>query len=269
MESMVKQKPAIKAVVFDLDGTLFLGKTLIPGAIGCIRALRDADVQTFYLTNAGTRSRTGVAEKLNSMGFAAKADEIYCGSYILAMHIRDKYPRKTVFPVGEPGLSEELEKNGIRVDADGGNADIVAVCLDRTLTYEKLGKAHVLLRKGALFLATNKDHVFPTEKGTMPGAGAIVAALEFSSERTPYVVGKPNPMAFELMRAEHGVNSGEAVMVGDRLDTDIAFARNCGMKSALVLTGNSKRADVGDLKPDYVLDSVAELVEKLGLKKRK
>jgi 4-nitrophenyl phosphatase len=126
-----------------------------------------------------------------------------------------------------------------------------------------LGKAHVLLRKGALFLATNKDHVFPTERGTMPGAGAIVAALEFSSERTPYVVGKPNPMAFELMKAEHGIEGGRTIMVGDRLDTDIAFARNCGMKSALVLTGNSKKADIGDLKPDFVLDSVADLMKRI------
>ncbi|MCI0503612.1 HAD-IIA family hydrolase [Candidatus Micrarchaeota archaeon] len=266
---MAKKALAIKAAVFDLDGTLFLGRTPIPGAIETLRALRDAGTKTLFLTNAGTRTRKGVAEKLVGLGFAAQEREIYCGSYILAMHIRDKHPGKTVFPVGEPGLSEELEKNGIKVDAHGAGADIVAVCLDRTLTYEKLGKAHVLLRKGALFLATNKDHIFPTEKGTMPGAGAIVAALEFSSERTPYVVGKPNPMAFELMMAEHGLKGSETLMVGDRLDTDIAFARNCGMKSALVLTGNSKRADIGDLKPDYVLDSVAQLTEKLGLEKRK
>jgi len=260
---MAKKAPAIRAAVFDLDGTLFLGKTPIKGALETVAALRKSGIKTLYLTNAGTRSRKGVADKLNALGFGVEDSEIYCGSYILAMHIRDKYPGKTVFPVGEPGLSQELEKNGIEVDADGAGADIVAVCLDRTLTYDKLGKAHVLLRKGALFLATNKDHVFPTERGTMPGAGAIVAALEFSSERTPYVVGKPNPMAFELMKAEHGIEGGRTIMVGDRLDTDIAFARNCGMKSALVLTGNSKKADIGDLKPDFVLDSVADLMKRI------
>ena len=260
---MAKPKPSIKAAVFDLDGTLFLGRNVIPGAIETLDTLKSAGIKTLFLTNAGTRSRQGVADKLAAMGFPAKAEEVYCGSFILAMHIRDKYPGKTVFPVGEPGLSQELEKNGVKVDADGAGADIVAVCLDRTLTYEKLGTAHILLRKGALFLATNKDHVFPTETGTMPGAGAIVAALEFSSERTPYVVGKPNPMAFELMKAEHRIESGGTLMVGDRLDTDIAFARNCGMKSALVLTGNSKKADIGDLKPDFVLDSVADLLNKI------
>jgi 4-nitrophenyl phosphatase len=267
---MAKQQsaPPISCAIFDLDGTLFLGKKVLPGAIECLETLRGAGVKTLFLTNAGTRSRQGVADKLASMGFKAQADEVYCGSYILARHIRDKYPGRTVFPVGEPGLTEELRRNGIKVTEEGKTGDIVAVCLDRTLTYEKLGKAHVLLRKGALFLATNKDHIFPTESGTMPGAGAIVAALEFSSERMPYVVGKPNPMAFDLMKEEHGLKSGETLMVGDRLDTDVAFARNCGMKSALVLSGNSKREDIGDLLPDYVLDSVAQLSAKLGLKKK-
>ncbi len=260
---MAKPHLQLDAAVFDLDGTLLLGKTPIRGALETVAALRKSGVKTMYLTNAGTRSRQGVADKLNALGFPAEKDEVYCGSYILARYIMEKHAGKTVFPVGEPGLSEELERNGIQVDESGKDCGIVAVCLDRTLTYEKLGKAHVLLRKGALFLATNKDHIFPTESGTMPGAGAIVAALEFSSERTPYVVGKPNPMAFELMKAEHHIESGRTVMVGDRLDTDIAFARNCGMKSALVLTGNSKKADIGDLKPDFVLDSVADLMKKI------
>jgi 4-nitrophenyl phosphatase len=260
---MSKPHPQIDAAVFDLDGTLFLGKTLIKGALETVAALRKSGVKTLYLTNAGTRTRQGVADKLAAMGFPTNANEVYCGSYILARYILDKHAGKTVFPVGEPGLSEELRRNGIGVDESGKDCDIVAVCLDRTLTYDKLGRAHVLLRKGALFLATNKDHIFPTETGTMPGAGAIVAALEFSSERTPYVVGKPNPMAFELMKAEHGIDCGRAVMVGDRLDTDIAFARNCGMKSALVLTGNSKKADIGDLKPDFVLDSIADFLKKI------
>lgn len=260
---MAKPDPQINAAVFDLDGTLFVGKTLIKGAIETVQGLKDSGVKTLYLTNAGTRSRRGVAEKLDTMGFPASEEEVYCGSYLLARHIGEKLAGKTVFPVGEAGLSEELRKNGIKVDETGMGCGIVAVCLDRTLSYEKLGRAHVLLRKGAQFLATNKDHVFPTEGGTMPGAGAIVAALEFSSERTPYVVGKPNPMAFDLMKAEHGIKAAETVMLGDRLDTDIAFAKNCGMKSALVLTGNSKKSDIGDLKPDYVLDSVASFRKKI------
>ncbi|MFH0885059.1 MAG: HAD-IIA family hydrolase [Candidatus Micrarchaeota archaeon] len=260
---MVKTQPQIDAAIFDLDGTLFLGKTLINGALETIDALQKSGIKTLYLTNAGTRSRKGVAEKLDALGFPARAEEVYCGSYLLSRYIMETHKGKTVFPVGEPGLCEELRRNGIAVDESGKDCGIVAVCLDRTLTYEKLGKAHVLLRKGALFLATNKDHIFPTENGTMPGAGAIVAALEFSSERTPHVVGKPNPMAFELMKAEHKIESGRTIMVGDRLDTDIAFARNCGMKSALVLTGNSKKSDIGDLKPDFVLDSVADLMKKI------
>src|SRR5512139_1506157 len=120
----------IKAVIFDLDGTLYLGKTVVPGAIDALAAVRAAGMKTFFLTNAGTRSREGVAEKLRRLGFPAQSREIYCGSYILAEYIREKYPGKVVFPVGEPGLSEELEKNGIAVSETGGKEDIVAVCLD-------------------------------------------------------------------------------------------------------------------------------------------
>ncbi len=252
----------IDAVVFDLDGTLFLGRTPIPGAIEAVGAVRSAGFKALYFTNAGTRSRRGTAEKLLGLGFPATERDVYCGSYMLSRHINAAHPHKTVFPVGEPGLLDELRANGIVIS---GEADMVAVCLDRTLTYEKLGRAHFLLRRGAVFLATNKDHVFPVESGTLPGAGSIVAALEFSSERTPYVVGKPNPFAFGLMAAEHGLSAGKTLMVGDRLDTDIAFARNAGLKSALVLTGNSKRADIGDLKPDLVLESVSGLPDALGI----
>jgi HAD superfamily hydrolase (TIGR01457 family) len=248
----------IKTAIFDLDGTLFVGKTTIPGAAEALEKLRLEGVRVFFLTNAGTRSREGVAHKLNNMGLQAVAEEVYCGSYLVARYIAANFPDKKAFVVGEHGMEEELKAAGVKT---GEDADIVAACLDRHLTYEKLAKAHKLLKKGAEFIASNKDHTFPTEHGSMPGAGSIVTALEFSSKKTAHVVGKPNPFAFEVMEKELGLNGDETVMVGDRLDTDIAFAKNAGIKSALVLTGISKKEDIKEkkMKPDFVFGSVAEL----------
>jgi 4-nitrophenyl phosphatase len=253
----------IKAVIFDLDGTLYVGRTPLPGAAGKLKELRAKGIKVLFLTNAATRSRRDVALKLQKMGFEARKDEIYCGAYLLAKHITQNHRNKTVFVVGEKGIFDEFAEAGIRVADEGtdGRADIVAVGLDRAFTYEKLAKAHAALERGAVFLASNNDHTYPTENGPMPGAGAIVAAIGFASGKRPYIVGKPNPFVLELMMEEQHVGRKEMLMVGDRLDTDMMFAKNCGIASALVLTGTAKRGDEkgNGLTPDFVLESVAEL----------
>jgi 4-nitrophenyl phosphatase len=252
----------IRAVIFDLDGTLYLGRTPIKGAKECIERLRESGRKVFFLTNAATRSRQGIASKLMDMGFVAKKGEVISGSYLLARYISQNHAGKKVYVVGERGIYEEFAEAGIRT-AD--EADVVAVGLDRVFTYDKLAKAHANLARGAAFLASNLDHVYPTEHGDMPGAGAIVEAIAFAAERRPYVVGKPNPLALEMIEKEHKLSNQEILMVGDRLDTDLAFARACGIKSALVLTGNAKKEGLGKIKgtglaPDIILDSVADLI---------
>jgi len=256
-------KMDIRCAIFDLDGTLFLGKERIDGAAEALATLRRNGVRVLFLTNAGTRSRSGVADKLESFGFEADQKEVYCGSSLAAKYIAEKFPGKKAFVVGEIGMIEELNDAGVAVSDE---ADIVVVCLDRQLTYEKLARAHRLLRKGAAFIASNKDHTFPTEHGSMPGAGTIVSALEFSSKKEAYVVGKPNPFAFSLMKTELGLKPIQTIMVGDRLDTDILFAKNCGIRSALVLSGTSRKEEIKEkkIKPDFVLANVVELPKALG-----
>jgi len=246
----------IKAMIFDLDGTIYIGKTAVPGAIDKIKELRKKDVKTIFLTNAATMSRKGIAEKLQNMGFDVQENECYGGAYLLARYISQEHPGKSVYVVGEKGIFEELEKVGVKT-AD--EADIVVAGLDRHFTYEKLAKAHRNLSKGALFIASNLDPTFPTEEGSMPGAGSIVAAIEKGSGKAPYVVvGKPNPFVLELIENDHGVKKEEMLMVGDRIETDIHFAHNCGIKAALVLSGVTKKENIKE-KVDYVFDSVADL----------
>lgn len=247
----------IKAVIFDLDGTIYVGGTPVPGAKEKIEELKGKGIQVIFLTNAGTSSRRSLAAKLGKMGFATEEKDVYCGAYILAKYIEEHRKGKSVFVLGERGIPEECEALGIPLAKSG--ADIVAVGLDRQLTYEKLSQALGELERGAELFATNKDATYPTEKGLMPGAGAIVAALEYASGRKAHVSGKPAAYTMKLIEREHGLKNDEVLMVGDRLDTDIRFARDCKVKSALVLTGITKKGEKWDIDPDYVFDSVADL----------
>ncbi|MFH1685123.1 MAG: HAD-IIA family hydrolase, partial [Candidatus Micrarchaeota archaeon] len=179
----------IKAVIFDLDGTLFLGKTAIPGAAKKLEELRSKGIKMIFLTNAATRSRENLLEKILSMGLSAQKDEIYCSSYFLAKYISEFHKGKTVYIVGEQGINDELGEHGIRVVDE--KADIVTVGLDRGFTYEKLANALKQLQNGAILLSSNKDTTYPTEHGVMPGAGSIVAAVEAASGKEAISLGKP------------------------------------------------------------------------------
>lgn len=248
----------IGAVIFDLDGTLYVGGTPVPGATKKIEELRSDGIKVLFLTNSASRSRADVALRLSGMGFSAEKEDVYCSSYLLARYIAENHPGKKVFAVGDKGVPDELEGAGIEIVE--GNADIVAVGLDRAFTYEKLARALKELRNGAAFIASNMDPTYPTEKGDMPGAGAVVASIEWASGKRPYVIGKPNCYALDFIKKEYGLHNDEILMVGDRLDTDIEFAKNCGIKSALVLSGDCKEGDVKETVSDYVFKSVAELI---------
>lgn len=247
----------IKAVIFDLDGTLHVGNDAVKGAAEKLAELRGAGIQLLFLTNAGTRSRENRAKRIVELGFPAKKEEVYCTSYLIAAYIKQNYSGKKVFVVGEQGILDELDDAGIEhVEKD---ADIVIAGLDREFTYEKLAKALRELNNGAVLIASNKDNVFPTEDGYLPGAGSVVAAVEKAAGREAQVVGKPSAYALELIKKDWGFKNEEIMMVGDRLDTDISFAKEAGIKSALVLSGVSKKSDIKEIIPDYVFESVAEL----------
>jgi HAD superfamily hydrolase (TIGR01457 family) len=247
----------IKAVIFDLDGTLYLGKTAIPGAQEKLDELHAKGIKTIMLTNAATRTRAGVVEKLSAMGITAEVEKTYCTSYFLAKYISENHPGKKAYVVGEQGIFDEFKEHEIETVSEG--ADLVVVGLDRTLTYEKLAGALKELNNGAELIASNQDVTFPTENGMRPGAGSILAAVEAASGKKAVVLGKPNTYACDLIIRDHGIGKEEMLMVGDRLDTDIMFANSCGIKSALLLSGVSKKDEIKEIKPDYVFESIAEL----------
>jgi len=249
----------IKTVIFDMDGVVYRGEKAIPGAKEAVLRLEREGADVFFLTNNGSRTRRHFAKRLSSFGIKAPLERVYCTSYGAAKYMSENMPDATAY-VLEEDTEKEFTDAGIRcVKTDDAKA--VVVGLDRNLTYAKLSVAFRALMKGAHFIATNDDPSYPVEDGFLPGAGAIVASLAYSTGKRPLIIGKPEPYMLDLIVKEHGIKKEEALMVGDQLSTDILMAKKEGMRSALVLTGVNTRADAvrGRIRPDFVVESIRDI----------
>lgn len=247
------------AYILDLDGVIYHGRVVIPGACESIDRLRSSGSRVIFLTNNATRTREVIARRLKDMGIHCRAGDVISSAYAASVYIKEKYGSSTIYPVGEQGLFVELERAGHTIN--GLDADYVVTGLDREFTYEKLTRAMQLLLNGAGFIATNTDAMLPIENGFLPGAGSMVAAIQAASGVMPDVVGKPNKPIMDVLLSEYGLKSEECILVGDRLETDILAGIRAGMRTVLVLTGASGMEDIGSsgLQPDTVLDSIADL----------
>ncbi len=242
-----------KAFVLDLDGVVYRGSEPLPGVGEKIARLRRRG-RVLFVTNNSTKTRGEYVDKLSSLGIEVEEDEILTSAYAAALYVSEHWGRAGVYVVGEDGLRKELEWRGVSVRESGCSA--VVVGLDRKFTYEKLATAQRHIQQGAELLATNRDPTLVTESGLIPGAGAIVAAIEVASGTRARLIGKPSRIMGELILRQLGVEAEKTLMIGDRLDTDIAMGRALGMRTALVLTGATTREDVerSRIRPDYVLD---------------
>jgi len=258
----------MKHVIFDLYGVLFRDAEVAPHAIETTQRLRADGCRLAFLTNNSSRHRRDVAAHLVRLGFRAEEDEVLTSASAAALHIRARYADSAAFVIGEAGLISELEEQGIRVITDERDAGLVVVGWDRSLTYDKLKRAHQAIMAGAVFVATNEDRSFPMGDGrTSPGAGAIVAALITSTGIEPVRIGKPLPTGMRMIAEGWGVSPDHLATVGDRLETDIAASRAFGARSILVLTGVTSReegeAATGNLAPDVIIDDLSQLAEAL------
>jgi len=254
-------------LIFDLDGVVYLGDTPIPGAIESLNALAAAGHRLFFLTNNSTRRRQDYADKLSRMGYPATAEQVMTSAYATGLYLQSlDAAGKSVFVVGEVGLCGEMEAVGLRVISldDPSHADYVVAGLDRELTYAKLRRAHEEIAvHGATFVATNRDATYPMESGEIPGGGAIVAPIEFSTGVSAVTIGKPESGTWLRILELTGSAPGDALMVGDRPETDIMGARRVGIGTALVLTGVTRADQVPSLpeeqQPDHVIADLTEL----------
>ncbi|MCK4811959.1 MAG: HAD-IIA family hydrolase [Methanosarcinales archaeon] len=248
----------MKAYILDLDGVIYRGSNPIDGAVDAVNRLQDR-AKMLFLTNNSTRSRSAVAARLDAAGIRCGAGDVITAGYAAAVYIRKRYGASAVYPIGEAGLIEELKAEGHVISED---AEFVVVGLDRDLNYEKLRIGLQNITNGARFIATNTDPVLPTEDGFVPGAGAIVSALETASGQSPLVIGKPNQPIMDIVIDHRGLDAEECIVVGDRLDTDILAGIRCGMRTVLVLTGVETRDSLrrSDIEPDLVIESITELL---------
>ncbi|ASJ05710.1 HAD-IIA family hydrolase [Thermococcus barossii] len=257
--------------IFDMDGVLYRGNEPVEGSRELINFLKENGIPFIFLTNNSTKDPSMYREKLLSMGIDVPEGVIVTSGLATRLYMERHFEPGKIFVIGGEGLHREMERLGwgtVTVEETRKGAwkevEYVVVGLDPGLTYEKLKYGTLAIRNGAKFIGTNPDTTYPAEEGLYPGAGSIIAALKASTDTEPLVIGKPNEPAYEIVRSRLG-NVDEIWMIGDRLDTDILFARRFGMKAIMVLTGVSGLSDIEKtgIKPDLVLPSVRELLDYL------
>lgn len=261
----------VQAVLCDMDGTLYVSDQLIPGADRFVSRLRQRGTPLLFLTNNSSARAVKYRDRLRRLGIPAQNDEILTSGAASADYLRDQTPHRRVFLLGTPELREELEEAGLTVlDArDPGDPDCVLVGFDKTLTYARLERACLLVAAGCPYYATHPDFTCITDRGLIPDTGAILAAIESVTHRTPKVLGKPMPemVAAGLARLGPGARPETTAIIGDQLDTDMTMAACAGLLGVLVLSGETSRARLeaqDAVTPDLVVGSVAELLPWLG-----
>ncbi len=259
--------------VFDLDGVLYLGDTAIPGAADAVRRLQKAGKSVYFLTNNSGRTRADYVEKLRAVnGLDISEASVFTSAYASALYLKQRGAAgRSVFVIGEPGLASELSVSGGLVpitepdSVDIHDIDYVVVGIDRKFTYDKLRFAHAAITRGhAQFIATNRDSTFPMETGEIPGGGSLVASLAAATGREPVTIGKPETHAYEAILAAAQVSAADSVMIGDRLDTDIAVGRRAGAYTILVLTGVTSPEQAQDAPPEWRPDRIIGDLRELG-----
>jgi HAD superfamily hydrolase (TIGR01450 family) len=263
LEPLARIDPLLQryaAFLVDVDGVLTRGSDVLPGAAEAFGMLRDHG-RPAILTNNSTRAQVELSSHLRSLGFDVPPADALGTAFLAARYLAHHWGRVRVWVLGEEGIRREMVLRGHDLAACPEDAAWVVVGIDRQLTYEKLSLALRALLAGARFLATNEDATFPTPGGLVPGAGALVGALRGMGFAPECVVGKPAPAAFEVALDVLDLPASQVLMIGDRLETDIAGAQAAGLDTALVLSGvcTMKDAEHSDIRPTWIAATLADL----------
>ncbi len=252
--------------LLDLDGTLYRGGEVCPGAIEFVEGLKDSGLKYIYLTNNSARAHEDYVNRLRNMGFPCESEDVFTSGMATAMYILEKFPGRGVYTVGTEAFRRDLEARGVTLtDIDPA---AVVVSTDTELTFEKIYKATNFLLAGADFIGANPDRLCPMAGGeSMPDCGSVCALLTSATGREPFYIGKPNRNMIDIISEETGIPNGEIACVGDCLYTDIAAAVNAEAVSVCVLSGDTTKEmlEASPVKPKYVFDDVVALGRYLNL----
>jgi 4-nitrophenyl phosphatase len=259
----INQASAIHAIILDMDGVLWRDQQAIGDLPWIFNTIHQLNWKVSLATNNATRSVDQYLEKLRYFGVDLSPESIITSGETTAEYLHKKHPDGgNVFIVGEPGLERTLAQKGFT----HSEKDVLAVIssFDRHLTYDKIKRAALLVRAGAPLIATNADLTFPMPEGLVPGAGVMLAAIVASTQAQPTIIGKPAPEMYYLAIERMQVSQKATLVVGDRLETDIAGGQEIGSKTALVLSGvtSPQAAEKWQPAPDWVTDDLTALLKK-------
>lgn len=254
----------LRHIVFDMDGTIYLGETLFQETIPFLARLRDLDVGYTFVTNNSSKSRAGYVHHLHEMGIVAPPDSVVTSAHATIHHIQKALPEaKRLFVVTTDNALEDWRLGGFEiVDED---PDVLVVSFDFNLNYERLCRTAYLISRGVPYFATHPDRICPTDKATiLPDCGAICTLLESATGRRPDAIpGKPSPEMIQEVMDRHDLTPSETAMIGDRLYTDVRMARDAGALAVLTLTGEANAAEAMSLpaahRPDLIVNDLDDL----------
>jgi 4-nitrophenyl phosphatase len=255
----------IKALIIDMDGVIWKADAPIGDLASTFNRIRGRGIKFVFATNNGTRTTEQYVTRLQNFGVDVEPWQVITSAQAAAHGLAQKFPRGTkVFMIGEDGVRMALEEKGFEILSveNAPEAQAVVIGIDRQITFQKMVEATLLVRRGIPFYATNPDKTFPTPRGEIPGAGAWYSVIVTASNVEPTIAGKPFTFLMELALEQLGTAKNETLVVGDRLETDIAAGQSVGCPTALVLSGVSTQVEADLWRPqiDYVVADLASLI---------
>ena len=254
-----------KGFIFDLDGTIYRGDQLIPGAERVVRRLRENRRKVVFLSNKPLQTREDYASKLTQLGIPTQPDEVINSTFVMVNYLKRIAPQARLFAVGEVPFVDELKRAGFHITDKPKEIEYVVVAFDRTFDYHKLNIAFQAIKLGAHFVATNPDRTCPVEGGEIPDCAGMIAAIEAVTEKkVEVIVGKPSPIMIQAALEVMGLRPEDCILIGDRVETDIRMGKDSGIATGIVLTGVTDEKTLEGFKhtsiqPDFVFQSIADV----------
>lgn len=259
----------IKALILDMDGVLWKSDTPLVDLPAAFRRIRNKGLGFVFATNNSTRTPVQYVKRLAGFGVDVESRQVITSSLAAAALLARRFPQGScIYMIGEDGLREALEQKQFKIlsERETEGAQAVIMGLDRSINFQKASEAALLVGNGIPFFATNSDRTFPTPRGEIPGAGAWLSVLVTATGVQPLIAGKPFPHLMELALEILGTTPAETLVVGDRLDTDIAAGQAVGCRTSLVLSGISTRQEAESWSPpvDLICEDLTSLCNQLG-----